>query len=84
MHRPLRSIALATFAALAVSACSGEADTPAGPGAVSEGEARALDEAAKMLDAQRLPEGAFHAVEPPQVEPSGTDAPADARSTTRN
>lgn len=75
----MRSIAVASFAALAVSACSGEADRQAAPGAISEGEARALDEAAKMLDAQRLPEGAL-----PDVEPSDTDASPDARSTTRN
>ncbi|MEM6856956.1 MAG: hypothetical protein AAF559_03720 [Pseudomonadota bacterium] len=77
-------IALNSVAALAVSACSGENETPAGPGAVSEGEARALDEAAKMLDAQRLPEGALPDVEQPKIEPSNADAPSDPRSTTGN
>ena len=37
-----------------------------GPGGVTVGEARALDEAAEMLDAQRLPEGAS-----PTAAPSG-------------
>ncbi|MEO0698881.1 MAG: hypothetical protein AAFY81_04085 [Pseudomonadota bacterium] len=68
--RPLRSIALASLAALTVAACGTEAEAPSGPGAISEGEARALDEAAKMLDAQRLPEGAL-----PDVDPSTEDAP---------
>ena len=35
------------------------------PGAVSEGEAKALEEAAQMLDERRLPEGALPPVDPP-------------------
>ena len=46
---------------------------------MSEGEARALDEAAKMLDAQRLPEGAL-----PDVDPPAPGARPDATSTKNN
>jgi hypothetical protein len=51
--------------ALLLMAC-GAGDNDPGPGGVTVGEARALDEAAEMLDAQRLPEGAS-----PTAEPSG-------------
>jgi hypothetical protein len=44
--------ALAVFALLA--ACSA-ADNDPGPGGVTVGEARALDEAAEMLESRRLP-----------------------------
>jgi hypothetical protein len=49
------------FPALAIfclAAC-GQKDTDPGPGGVSVGEARALDEAASMLDQQRLPPAAL-------------------------
>lgn len=39
---------------LLLAAC-GPADNDPGPGGVTVGEARALDEAAEMLDARRLP-----------------------------
>lgn len=42
------------LAVLALSAC-GSADTDPGPGGVTVGEARALDEAAAMLDERRPP-----------------------------
>jgi hypothetical protein len=45
---------LTVLAALALAGC-GKADNDAGPGGVSVGEAKALDEAAQMLEAQRLP-----------------------------
>jgi hypothetical protein len=50
---------------LALAACGGEQARD--PGAVSPGEAKALDEAASMLDERRLP---------PEALP--TDAPTDA------
>lgn len=37
----------------------GPADNDPGPGGVTVGEARALDEAAEMLEKRRLPEAAF-------------------------
>ncbi|MEL6876996.1 MAG: hypothetical protein AAGL68_02730 [Pseudomonadota bacterium] len=44
-------------ALLGIAAC-GENGGDAGPGAVSEGEAQALDEAAEMLDARAPPDEA--------------------------
>jgi hypothetical protein len=43
------------LALLALAGC-GPSDTDPGPGGVTVGEAKALDEAAEMLDEQRLPE----------------------------
>jgi hypothetical protein len=40
---------------LLLTAC-GSADNEPGPGGVSVGEARALDEAAEMVEAKRLPQ----------------------------
>lgn len=62
MPRLLPAAALAL--PLALAACGDEAASP--PGAVSPGEAKALDEAAEMLDERRLP---------PEALP--TDAPAE-------
>ncbi|MDT9012427.1 hypothetical protein RQP55_03150 [Novosphingobium sp. APW14] len=45
---------LTTLAALALAGC-GKADDDAGRGGVSASEAKALDEAAQMLEARRLP-----------------------------
>ena len=42
------------LAVLALSAC-GQSDSDPGPGGVTVGEARALDEAAAMLDERRPP-----------------------------
>ena len=61
-----RSIIALGAVSLIVSGCDNSGGTA--PGAVSEGEARALEEAAEMLDERRLPEG---------VTPD-LDAPADA------
>ncbi|MCZ8325464.1 MAG: hypothetical protein O9283_09405 [Sphingomonadaceae bacterium] len=52
---------------LALGAC-GKADNDPGPGGVSVGEARALDEAAQMLDAQRLPPTATPVPPPPAAK----------------
>ena len=65
MHRaPFRAAALALAMTLALSACGSE--QARAPGAVSPGEAKALDDAASMLDERRLP---------PEALP--TDAPAE-------
>ena len=50
-------------AALLLAGC-GPSETDPGPGGVTVGEARALDEAAEMLDEQRLPTEAL----PPATE----------------
>jgi hypothetical protein len=46
---------ITSLAALTLLAACGPADNDPGPGGVTVGEARALDEAAEMLDARRLP-----------------------------
>lgn len=56
----------ALLAACALLAGCGEADNDPGPGGVTVGEARALDEAAEMLDQQRLP---AEALEDPAAAP---------------
>ena len=55
-------IRLAPLAAalLALSACSGSEETEP-IGAVTQSEAEALDDAAEMIEARRLPEGALPA-----------------------
>ncbi|MDP3906396.1 hypothetical protein [Novosphingobium sp.] len=50
---PMRAIPI-LIALLCLSAC-GKQDNAPGPGGVSVGEAKALDEAAEMLEGQRLP-----------------------------
>lgn len=52
-------------ALLILTACG--SDTDPGPGGVTVGEAKALDEAAEMLDQRRLP---------PEALPDGTATPA--------
>jgi len=58
--------------ALTLSAC--EQTGGSGPGGVSEGEASALDDAAEMLDARRLPDEALPAIDAPPV---AGDEPAE-------
>ena len=62
--------ALAFGAAALLLAGCGPNDTDPGPGGVTVGEARALDEAAEMLDEQRLPAEAL-----PSPAPDGTSTP---------
>lgn len=54
-----------TGLALALAACGGE--QASAPGAVSPGEAKALEEAAAMLDERKLPPEAL----PPEAAPAG-------------
>jgi hypothetical protein len=58
-------------ALLLLSGC-GAGDNDPGPGGVTVGEARALDQAAEMLDQQRLPEQALPSA------PSATETPRPA------
>jgi hypothetical protein len=62
-----------TFALLAVAALAacGKSDNDPGPGGVTVGEARALDEAAQMLEQRRMPTEALY----PAASPSPTPAP---------
>lgn len=62
-----------TLALLALAAC-GKSDNDPGPGGVSIGEARALDEAAEMIEQRRLPSEAV-------TEPSGVASAAPATAT---
>jgi hypothetical protein len=57
--------------ALALLAACGQRDTDPGPGGVTVGEAKALDEAAEMIEARRLPE---------EAPASGTPAPSPSPS----
>ena len=64
-------LALIALAADSLSAC-GKSDTDPGPGGVTVGEARALDEAAAMIESRRPPEDtAAQPAEPaaPQPQP---------------
>jgi hypothetical protein len=61
--------------ALLLAGC-GERDTDPGPGGVTVGEARALDEAAEMIEARRLPDEAL-ATGTPTASPTPTAAPAE-------
>lgn len=72
MDRVLASVA-AIAAVLLVAGC-GASDTDPGPGGVTVGEARALDEAAEMLEERRLPAEALR---------SGQPAPDDDAETAR-
>jgi hypothetical protein len=65
---PRLTLAAVVALPLALAACGDEAASP--PGAVSPGEAKALDEAASMLDERRLPPEALPTEAP-------TDAPAE-------
>jgi hypothetical protein len=47
-------LVLAEALLLALAAC-GQGENAPGPGGVTAGEARALDEAAEMIEARRLP-----------------------------
>jgi hypothetical protein len=57
-----------------LAAC-GQRDTDSGPGGVSVGEARALDEAAAMLEQKRLPPAAIAPAAPPAA-PGPSPAPS--------
>ncbi|MGV2494847.1 hypothetical protein [Pelagerythrobacter aerophilus] len=69
---------------LLLAACE-PADNEPGPGGVTVGEAKALDEAAEMLDQQRLPPAVFDEPAPdegaetpssPAATPTAEPAPA--------
>jgi hypothetical protein len=70
----LRRLAL-VGAALALASCGGGDNDP-GPGGVTVGEARALDEAAEMLDERRLPDEALPAAEGSE-RPAADEAAAE-------
>jgi hypothetical protein len=58
---------------LALLASCGPADNDPGPGGVTVGEAKALDEAAEMIEQRRLPP---EALATPTNQPTGATTPA--------
>lgn len=68
-----------TGLALTLAACGGE--QARAPGEVSEGEAKALEAAASMLDQRRLPPDALPPEAGPEAGPEPATAPADAEMT---
>ena len=67
--------ALLLLAVLTLAAC-GKADNEPGPGGVTMGEARALDEAAQMIEDDRLPPEAVPSIAPPAAPaPQQTPGP---------
>jgi hypothetical protein len=69
-----RWLALPATALLLLAGC-GKKDSDPGPGGVTVGEARALDEAAEMLDKQRLPQDALKTA-PASPVPKASATPA--------
>lgn len=67
--------------AIALLAACGHRDTAPGPGGVTVGEARALDEAAAMLDQQRLPPGALEHGKAPRQQGAPFAAPSTSPTT---
>src|SRR5690606_17608187 len=65
----------ALLAVLLLAGC-GPNDTDPGPGGVTVGEARALDQAAEMLDKQRLPDEAL----PPAPDAAAAEADTQTRA----
>lgn len=73
-RRMRRTIVL--MGALALLAACGERDTDPGPGGVTVGEAKALDEAAEMIEARRLPAEALATATPTPGPSPSPSAPA--------
>ena len=69
----MRAIFL-VLSVLALSAC-GKADNEPGPGRVTAGEAKALDEAAQMIEEDRLPPEAMPTISPTTAPPASPMAP---------
>lgn len=70
----MRKAILASALLLALAAC-GKSDNDPGPGGVSVGEARALDEAAEMIEQRRPP---ADAVQGPSAAATGAPASGTA------
>ncbi len=76
-HKNFAQTATILGLAFALAACN--PSSGGAPGAVSEGEASALEEAAEMLDERQLPEGALPPIDAPASDPEVTeDTPAQA------
>jgi hypothetical protein len=74
MRMPCTLLALIPLT-LGLAAC-GQPDNAQGAGGVTVGEARALDDAAEMIEQRRLPASALHSPAPlPPVAATATSAP---------
>ena len=62
-------LGIVALSALALAAC-GRSDDPGGPGEVSVSEAKALDEAAEMIEARKPPPPAVAQTPAPQPPPA--------------
>ncbi len=69
--------ALLALPLVALVASCGPADNDSGPGGVSVGEARALDEAAEMIEQRRLPDEALPGESGSGVAGEGPPLPPD-------
>lgn len=78
MMRGVRLIWIA-MATLALAGCE-KADNAPGPGGVTMGEARALDDAAKMIDARRPPPDLLQPSQTQFPAPGATSGPADSET----
>lgn len=76
----MRRWPLAFALPLALAACGSEGASA--PGAVSPGEAKALDDAASMLDERRLPPEAL-STDPPPADAPPAEMTGDAAKTRR-
>jgi len=73
MNKTLLAIS-AAVATITLSAC--DSGSGAAPGAVSEGEAQALEEAAEMLEERRLPEGTLPPTPQEELDAQSAQEPA--------
>lgn len=83
IRRPRLAAAILALPLAMLPAACGEAE-PTPPGEVSPGEAKALDDAASMLDERRLPPETLATDTPPESAPASSPADltgdaADAR-----
>jgi len=60
-----------SLAAVLVLAACGKGENDPGPGGVTVGEARALDQAAEMLDDRRPPDEALYSTDAPAESATG-------------
>jgi len=80
MKRRVNALSGAAICAsmFALAACDSSGGSA--PGAVSQGEAQALEEAAEMLDERRLPEGTLSPVGPAAEPEAGAESTSEEPS----
>ncbi|HTN13238.1 MAG TPA: hypothetical protein VL094_00375 [Sphingomonadaceae bacterium] len=71
----MRAFAFLPIAPVLLLAGCGPNDTDPGPGGVTVAEARALDEAAEMIEQRRLPPEALADQATPSAAPAATQSP---------